>query len=382
MHEDQQLRLNPLRSAPNLLTLMRMCMAPFLVAAILEGHFLLSFILFVVAGLTDALDGLLARALKQRSVLGHYLDPVADKLLLSTLFLVLFYKGLMPVTVTVLVFGRDVGHPVGFRHSLRGRGPARVLSQHLWQGKHARPDQRRGGRAAASAFARGALGRGRALHRPWRHHWAYHRFWTALCVVGFASQRNSGRQRRHSQIGRRQQQESKLLVQGSASRNLLVAGLRFRRFLQFPYREILRNRRPRHTPGTRHTRCRRAGKRSGPWGVCRRLPSSYLSGAPAAIPRFRIPLRMNSGLALPGGSFHLRVLAFGYGSLGNGYRCSFRQIVAVFCSIANGFFDESPKTAIAMAAGTDVAAVGVPRLEGDFKRTYTEYGPNKSHISC
>ena len=84
-----------------MLTLMRMCMAPFLVAAILEGHFLLSFILFVVAGLTDALDGLLARALKQRSVLGHYLDPVADKLLLSTLFLVLFYKGLLPGTVTV-----------------------------------------------------------------------------------------------------------------------------------------------------------------------------------------------------------------------------------------------------------------------------------------
>jgi cardiolipin synthase (CMP-forming) len=92
-----------------MLTLMRICMAPFLVAAILEGHFLLSFILFVAAGLTDALDGLLARLLKQRSVLGQYLDPVADKLLLSTLFLVLLYKGLMPGTVTVLVFGRDVG---------------------------------------------------------------------------------------------------------------------------------------------------------------------------------------------------------------------------------------------------------------------------------
>ncbi|HEY1804925.1 MAG TPA: CDP-alcohol phosphatidyltransferase family protein, partial [Terracidiphilus sp.] len=78
-------------------------------AAILEGHYLLSLSLFVVAGLTDAFDGLLARALKQRSMLGHYLDPVADKLLLSTLFLVLFYKGLMPATVTVLVFGRDVG---------------------------------------------------------------------------------------------------------------------------------------------------------------------------------------------------------------------------------------------------------------------------------
>jgi cardiolipin synthase len=62
-----------------------------------------------VAGLTDALDGALARWLKQRSMLGHYLDPVADKLLLSTIFLVLMHENLMPTTVTVLVFGRDVG---------------------------------------------------------------------------------------------------------------------------------------------------------------------------------------------------------------------------------------------------------------------------------
>lgn len=109
MSEALDHRLNPLRSAPNLLTLMRICLAPFLVAAITEGHYQLSFILFVAAGLTDALDGFLARWLKQRSMLGHYLDPVADKLLLSTLFLVLLHKGLMPVTVTVLVFGRDVG---------------------------------------------------------------------------------------------------------------------------------------------------------------------------------------------------------------------------------------------------------------------------------
>lgn len=102
-------RQNPLRSAPNLLTVLRICLAPFLVAAILENRFELGFTLFVVAGLTDALDGVLARVLQQRTVLGQYLDPVADKLLLSTLFLVLWHKGLMPTTVTVLVFGRDVG---------------------------------------------------------------------------------------------------------------------------------------------------------------------------------------------------------------------------------------------------------------------------------
>jgi cardiolipin synthase len=102
-------RSNPFRSAPNILTLLRICLAPFLVAAILEDRFALSFGLFVAAGLTDALDGPLARILKQRTMLGHYLDPVADKLLLSTLFLVLTHKGLIPARVTVLVFGRDVG---------------------------------------------------------------------------------------------------------------------------------------------------------------------------------------------------------------------------------------------------------------------------------
>jgi cardiolipin synthase len=88
---------------------LRICLAPFLVAAILDDHYALSLGLFVAAGLTDALDGTLARLLKQRTVLGQYLDPVADKLLLSTLFLVLMHKGLIPARVTVMVFGRDVG---------------------------------------------------------------------------------------------------------------------------------------------------------------------------------------------------------------------------------------------------------------------------------
>ncbi len=100
---------NPLRAAPNILTLARICLAPFLVMAMLDGRYMLGLWLFIVAGLTDALDGTLARLLRQRTVLGAYLDPVADKLLLSTLFLVLTYKGLIPARVTVLVFSRDLG---------------------------------------------------------------------------------------------------------------------------------------------------------------------------------------------------------------------------------------------------------------------------------
>jgi len=101
--------LSQFRAAPNLLTLMRLFIIPFLVIEILDGHFGNAFALFILAGISDALDGLLARWLSQRTTLGQYLDPIADKLLLSTLFLVLTHVGLMPRYVTVLVFSRDLG---------------------------------------------------------------------------------------------------------------------------------------------------------------------------------------------------------------------------------------------------------------------------------
>lgn len=106
--QTSKVRSNPLRAMPNLLTIARICLAPFLVAAVLERRFALGFALFVVAGVTDALDGTLARILRQRTILGQYLDPVADKLLLSTLFLVLTHLNLIATSITVLVFGRDV----------------------------------------------------------------------------------------------------------------------------------------------------------------------------------------------------------------------------------------------------------------------------------
>jgi cardiolipin synthase (CMP-forming) len=102
-------RGNPLRMAPNLLTLLRVFLAPFLVIAVMERRFALAFALFLVAACTDAMDGLLARWLSQRTMLGQYLDPVADKLLLSSLFLVLTRMGILEPRVAVLVFGRDIG---------------------------------------------------------------------------------------------------------------------------------------------------------------------------------------------------------------------------------------------------------------------------------
>src|SRR3984957_19010724 len=101
--------LRQFRAAPNLLKLLRLFIIPFLVIEILDGRYSTAFALFVLAGVSDGCDGLVARLLSQHTRLGQYLDPIADKLLLSTLFLVLTHVGLVPRYVTVLVFSRDLG---------------------------------------------------------------------------------------------------------------------------------------------------------------------------------------------------------------------------------------------------------------------------------
>ena len=101
--------IRQLLTAPNQLTLLRLIFIPFIVISVLDHEWGWALGLFVLAGLTDNLDGLLARLLKQKTVLGQYLDPIADKLLLSTLFLVLSFAGKIPWKFTVLVFSRDVG---------------------------------------------------------------------------------------------------------------------------------------------------------------------------------------------------------------------------------------------------------------------------------
>lgn len=101
--------LRQFRAAPNLLTMLRLFVLPFLVITILNGHWGLAFALLWIAGVSDGLDGLLARVLEQRTKLGQYLDPIADKLLLSTLFVVLTHVGAIPRYVTVLVLSRDLG---------------------------------------------------------------------------------------------------------------------------------------------------------------------------------------------------------------------------------------------------------------------------------
>lgn len=103
------MKVSDIFTAPNQLTLLRMVFVPFIIIHVVAGHYAWALGLFVLAGFSDGLDGLLARKLKQQTLLGQYLDPIADKLLLSSLFLVLSIVHKIPWKFTVLVFSRDIG---------------------------------------------------------------------------------------------------------------------------------------------------------------------------------------------------------------------------------------------------------------------------------
>lgn len=92
---------------PNFLSLLRILLVPVMVIFLMQNAFLKALIVLVVSGLTDALDGFLARVLNQQTTLGAYLDPIADKALLASCFITLSIKGIMPGWLTVIVISRD-----------------------------------------------------------------------------------------------------------------------------------------------------------------------------------------------------------------------------------------------------------------------------------
>jgi cardiolipin synthase len=97
----------------NQLTLMRVMLVPAFVILIVYGYFGWALIVFAVAGLTDLLDGLIARMFRSRTSLGAWLDPMADKLLIVATFIVLTLPGLglvnrLPVWLTILIISRDL----------------------------------------------------------------------------------------------------------------------------------------------------------------------------------------------------------------------------------------------------------------------------------
>ncbi len=93
---------------PNILTIIRILLTPGFVMAYTGERFDLAWALFAVAGFTDALDGFLARVLKQRSWLGAILDPLADKILIDTSYICLAINGWLPTWLSIMVVSRDV----------------------------------------------------------------------------------------------------------------------------------------------------------------------------------------------------------------------------------------------------------------------------------
>ena len=99
---------------PNSLTLLRVLLIPLFVILIINKAFSWALVTFVLAGITDAIDGLIARLAHQRTELGAYLDPIAYKLLLSSAFVTLAIIELIPSWLTVIVVTRDLIILLGF----------------------------------------------------------------------------------------------------------------------------------------------------------------------------------------------------------------------------------------------------------------------------
>ncbi|MDX8410196.1 MAG: CDP-alcohol phosphatidyltransferase family protein [Mariprofundales bacterium] len=97
-----------LLSIPNILTLSRIVLTPLMVFALLRHEAIWALLLLVVAGLTDMLDGAIARFFNQRTVVGAYLDPLADKLLLISGIVALYHLGEVPLFLFLAVVFRDV----------------------------------------------------------------------------------------------------------------------------------------------------------------------------------------------------------------------------------------------------------------------------------
>lgn len=93
---------------PNALTLLRIFLVPAFIFEVLEGHFEIALTFFMVAAVTDGLDGFIATRFNQRTEVGAYLDPLADKTLLVAGYLVLTWKGHLDYWLTMLVVGRDL----------------------------------------------------------------------------------------------------------------------------------------------------------------------------------------------------------------------------------------------------------------------------------
>ena len=101
-------RSNKAINVPNILTLVRLLLTPVFVIFLLRDQLIPALAVFTLAGVSDGLDGLIARWFNQRTVLGAYLDPIADKVLLVSAFVCLAILGIIPEWLAVIVLSRDI----------------------------------------------------------------------------------------------------------------------------------------------------------------------------------------------------------------------------------------------------------------------------------
>jgi cardiolipin synthase len=92
---------------PNFLTVLRIVLVPVIVILLIQGQFANALLCFIIAGVTDGLDGMLARSLGQTTVVGAYLDPLADKILVISMYATLAVIGVIPGWLAVIVISRD-----------------------------------------------------------------------------------------------------------------------------------------------------------------------------------------------------------------------------------------------------------------------------------
>jgi cardiolipin synthase len=93
---------------PNLITCLRIILAPVFIIYLIQDEFLPALVVFIVAGISDGADGLIARVFNQKSRIGSFLDPLADKILLVAAFVTLAVRGYVPAWLTVLAISRDI----------------------------------------------------------------------------------------------------------------------------------------------------------------------------------------------------------------------------------------------------------------------------------
>lgn len=98
---------------PNLITLARLLLTPLFIIFLIQGRYPRALIVFILAGVSDLADGLIARTWQQKSRLGSYLDPLADKVLMAASFVTLSIYHQIPSWVTVIVLSRDVALGLG-----------------------------------------------------------------------------------------------------------------------------------------------------------------------------------------------------------------------------------------------------------------------------